>query len=704
MRKFLLISLAVLVVAVAGVWWLLSDANRYKPQLVELVHSRTGLVVAINGDLSWRLWPPVQLVAKDVTADWAADAKQPMLIAGTLRLDADLWPLLSKTPKLIIQGAAVDGLRARLERHGDRANWMPPDHAGAIVPPVPIPPPAQTAASSSELAMWEIASVALNDAVIDYVVDDKARQISIDALHMSDIAPTRRFPLRAKLTVKDAEREIPLNIAAEITFDQAVAQWQLDSVDINGAYGKQGPPFQLKADARMNTAAGTFELRNAHVEFAKVTANFDVAATDLLTTARASGHLDLPQQSLDPLADLLGTKFEAPIGIKTAFTATEQRIDLADAELRYGPSVITGKLGSTLGKKPNVTFDLATPRFVVPSTKTAVATLGGGSFAVLAFAAPSVAVDPSLDEPLLPLELVRETDWSGKLSIGQLVYEGATFDRASIVSSNSSGAIDANVDLPSFFGGTAVTSLKVDARSVAPQWNVAPKLNHVDSQALLAWLSTKYDWIAFFMAGSDLKLHGNTRRDLIASLNGHTTFDGGQGVINIVEIKNAALAVAKLAGGADKVAAWPDRLKYQRFTGNWDANGVEHVINVALDNLTFKAKGKLDTLADDMDLRATVTVNEDPKYQSFKVSSALMGLALPIRCKGSLAAPKCGADEEGTRQLVADALSGKNPEAKKRLDKAIDEKVPEQYRDAARSLLEMLNKGKQSQPPPPTSP
>ncbi len=80
------------------------------------------------------------------------------------------------------------------------------------------------------------------------------------------------------------------------------------------------------------------------------------------------------------------------------------------------------------------------------------------------------------------------------------------------------------------------------------------------------------------------------------------------------------------------------------------------MIDVALDNLTLKAKGKLDPLADDMDLRATVTVNDDPKYHSFKVGSALTGLALPIRCKGSLAAPKCGADEEGTRQLIADAL------------------------------------------------
>jgi len=107
-------------------------------------------------------------------------------------------------------------------------------------------------------------------------------------------------------------------------------------------------------------------------------------------------------------------------------------------------------------------------------------------------------------------------------------------------------------------------------------------------------------------------------------------------------------------------------------------------------------------LADDLDVRATVTVESEPKYQSFKVGSSLMGLPLPIHCKGSLASPKCGADEERTRQLVAQALSGENPEMKKRLDKAIDEKVPEQYRDAAKSLLEMLNKNKapKSAPPP----
>jgi uncharacterized protein involved in outer membrane biogenesis len=701
MRRFLIVSLLVIVAAIAGVWWLLSDANRYKAQLVELVHARTGLAVTIDGDLSWRLWPPVQLVAHGVTADWTSDATTPLLTARTLRLDADLWPLLSATPKLVIEGVAVDGLHATLQQHGDRANWMPPGHTGPALPPVPIPPPAETPApgTTPATAPWEVAEVSLSNAVIDYEVDGKATQISIDALQLKGIAPEQVFPLHAKLSVKRADREIPLTIAAQLRFDAAVAQWQVDAIDIGGAYGNPGPAFKLTGDARANTRDGTLDLANAGIEIGNVSARFDIAATDLLMSPQFSGHLDLPQQSLDSVTALLDTRVDVPIGVKAAFSANEQRIDLTDTELRYGSALVTGKLGTALGSKPNVSFDLVADRLMVPSKKTALASLGAGTFATLAFAAPSASIDPSLDEPLLPLDLIRSTDWNGKITIGQLVYEGAVFANAHIATSNDSAAVAAEVNLPEFFSGTATTQVKIDATTNTPVWTVAPRLNHVDSQALLKWLDAKYDWVAFFLAGSDLTLRGNSRAELTRSLTGHTSFDGGQGVINIVQIKNAALAVAKIAGGADKVNAWPDRLNYQRFTGNWDARGTLHVIDVALDNLTLKATGTLDTLADDMDLRATITVNDDPKYTRFKVGSSLMGIGLPIHCKGSVAAPKCGADEEGTRQLIADALSGKNPAAKEKLDKAIDEKVPEKYRDAARSLLEMLNKSSQQQKP-----
>ena len=696
MRKFLLAVALVLVVSIAGIAWLLSDANRFKPQLVELIQTHTGLAVAIHGDLSWRLWPPVQLVAQDVSADWAAGAAEPMLAARTLRLDADLWPLLAKNSKLVINGVSVDGLRAQLKQQGEHANWMPPDHAGVVAPPVPIPPPTAVAA-----APWEIANLALSDAVIDYVVDDAATQVTIDALHMSDVAPARRFPFHAKLSIKQVDREIPLTVAAQLTFDELVSQWQIDALDISGVFGKPGVPFALRANARLNTVAGKLDITDARLDLANATTRFDVAATGLLTSARYSGHLDLPQQNLASIATLFGVQLEEPVGLTTTFAATKQRIDLTEMTLHYGPSVITGKIGTPLGVKLKFDFDLATERFEVHSRQTAVTTLGGGSFAALAFAAPTVALDPSIEEPLLPLELLRSTDWRGTLAIGQLLYEGATFSNATIVSNNDGGNVEALIDLPAFFGGSATTSVKIDANVAAPQWIVAPKLTQVDSQAMLKWLNKKYDWVALFAAGGQLGMRGNTTGELIASMNGHTTFDGGQGVLNIEEIKHAALRIAEAAGGADKVTAWPDRLKYQRFTGTWDVNGADQLVDVALDNLTLHAKGKLDTLADDMDLRVTVTVNNDPQYQSFKIGSALMGLPLPMRCKGSIAAPKCGADEDGTRKLIAQALSGSNPEMTERLNKTIDEKVPEQYRDAARSLLDMLKKGN---PQPPKSP
>jgi len=654
MRKFLLGSLVAIVVVVAVVAYLLSDANRFKPQIVELIHDRTGLVVAIRGDLGWRIWPPVQLVANDVVADWVADPQDPMLTAKTLRLDADLTPLLSRDPKLVVQGVAIDGLHATLAQTGELANWTAPKHAGPVVAPI-----AAATATVDAATPWEIANVTLSDSVIDYVADGESTHVAIEALHLSGIAPTKSSPLHAKLTVTRAQRTVPLTIAANVSFDPSLTHWRIDDIDVGGIVAAQaerspvGPTFKFTGNANIDAGASTVDLSQARLEFGPTSATFDAKAT-------------------------------------------EQRIDFANLELHHDGSIITGTLGATFGADRMLTFDLHTDRFVVPSTKTAVA-VGAGSFGGVAFAAPALR-DVASEQPLLPLEIIRATDWNGTLAIGQLVYEGAQFNDARLVTRNSAAEIDSTVDLPHFFDGTANAHLTIDATGAIPQWGVTPKLDHVDSQAFLAWLGKKYDWVAHFLAGGDFTMHGNTRPELLASLDGRGTFDGGRGVINIEEIKKAAQGIAQIAGGSKYVDAWPERLKYQRFVGSWDAKGPNQSFDVALDNLTLKANGRIDVPADDMDLRATVTVNDDPKYTSFRVGSSLMGLPLPIHCQGSLAAPKCGADEERTRQLIAQGLSGENPEMKKRLDKAIDEKVPEQYRDAARSLLEMLNKNKQSKP------
>jgi hypothetical protein len=247
------------------------------------------------------------------------------------------------------------------------------------------------------------------------------------------------------------------------------------------------------------------------------------------------------------------------------------------------------------------------------------------------------------------------------------------------------------VSLPSFFGGRADAKVTVDARSSQPVWTVAPKLVDVESRQLLAFLDQRLDWTALLLAGSELTMRGTTPRELITSMKGHTTFDGGKGKLNIAELKHQVQTIALVAGKDDRVAKWPDVLDYQKMKGTWDVNGTQHDLAFDLDNLSMKAIGTYDPLAENMDMRVAVTVKSNVEPKPFQIDPLFMDVALPLRCRGSTEEPKCSADQEGVKKLIASALSGQgNPEMQKKLDKAIDEKVPEEYRDAARDLLKGL--------------
>ena len=101
-------------------------------------------------------------------------------------------------------------------------------------------------------------ALTVSDAVIDYVVDDDATQIRIDALHMSDIAPTRAISTARKTDDRTNRRRDPVDHRREAHVRRtrgAVADRRHRHQRLGG---NDGAPFQLKGNARMNTAVGTF--------------------------------------------------------------------------------------------------------------------------------------------------------------------------------------------------------------------------------------------------------------------------------------------------------------------------------------------------------------------------------------------------------------------------------------------------------------
>ena len=707
MRIFFIALILLIAGVIGAVIWLLRDPDTLRPEIESLIERETGLQVALGGELSWRLWPPVQLVVRDVAADWNDPGAEPLVQAVTLRLDADLWPLLGSDPKLVIHGVAIEGLHARLEQTGETANWLPPGYEGKAPPPIPVPPPTDTPAPPDA---WVVDALDLRDSRIDYTEDGETVRVDIAKLAISGIAPERAVPVDASLVATVGDDTIAVDANGTVTFDAAFTRWNLRDVSLEGTSKTLGAPFTAHLDAEVDVTAETFTLPRAELEVAGVSATLTANGNDFLTTPRVSGTIDLPVQNLAQALAPFDVTLDESVGVRGQFEADEKAVRLRDAEVRYADSTIRGEASMTLSDRPRATFDLDVDKFVVPVTEPATpVAVTGGPFPFAAFGAPVATVDPSLDEPLLPLDAVRELDWAGTTRVANLGYDGAEFPNVAIETSNTAGLVKANVKAPSFFGGRADASVTLDARTDQPLWTIAPKLTDVETEPLLAWLDQRLDWAALLLAGSNLELRGNTVRDLLGSVKGKTTFDGGKGKLDISELKRQVQPIALLAGKDDRIARWPDMLNYQKFTGNWAVNGHQHELAMDLDNLALVARGSYDPLADDMDMTLAVTVKTDPALQSFQINPLLMDIALPLHCRGSTEEPKCAADQDGVKRIVASALTGQsNPEVQKRLDEAIEEKVPEEHREAARALLkgfgELLNqsqKPQQKQAPPP---
>jgi hypothetical protein len=304
---------------------------------------------------------------------------------------------------------------------------------------------------------------------------------------------------------------------------------------------------------------------------------------------------------------------------------------------------------------------------------------------------------PAHADDLLPVDLLRSYRWNGACLLDWIVLRDRRFEQVTVTIENDAGDSRTRLEAPQFFGGEAELDWHVDARATPLRWRVTPTLSGVDSQALLLWLDQQLQWAAPLAYGGELTFSGNHPQALLASASGETRFDGGTGTIDIAMIKARLLELADQFNERERIARWPDVWAYQRMVGDWRIDGARHELDLALDNLAVTAAGDYDPADDALDMAVELTFGDDPDLPIFELNPLLYDLPIPLRCRGSLAEPDCRLDGDAARRIVAQALAGgENNAMRATLEQKIDEQVPEQYRDAARALLEMLSGGSQS--------
>ncbi len=288
---------------------------------------------------------------------------------------------------------------------------------------------------------------------------------------------------------------------------------------------------------------------------------------------------------------------------------------------------------------------------------------------------------------------------------------GTRFEQVSLRSNNFLGNSQSTLQMPVFFSGSAELNLAIDASSTgvepatpSPKWVVAPTATNLASHDLITWLQADSGsapaWHGPMNLSGRIETRGNRRPVMIDAAQGELLLTSNNGSIDLTKFKADIKAplqdLGQLVGKDDAFERWPDTLEYLILEGRWVAQAGQQLISARLDNLLLAASAEVDadvqhSAKDRLAARGTLTFRTDQAPLTLPVPDILQDLPLPFTCAGAPTEPQCRLDAEASKQLLTDALKGDGPAGlSKKIDAMIDEKVPEQYRRAARSLLEIL--------------
>ena len=305
-------------------------------------------------------------------------------------------------------------------------------------------------------------------------------------------------------------------------------------------------------------------------------------------------------------------------------------------------------------------------------------------------APPSVA---STNDDLLPVESILAFDANIACNLSELNAGEYKFNNAKLNVKQVAGKSKATLALADFFGGNLNTIADINVNPVPVEWDISFEGADIDSRKLLELSESKLNWQAPLEVKGQLKMLGNTEQALADSIVGSANLDGGQGSIDISQVKKALVVINQLASTKEPVGELPDQLQYNNLQAAWTIQGQANSLVVDLDNLQTSASGQIQFLADNLNLSGSAVVNTPQPGQQIKLTPALMNTAIPFDCEGQLAEPSCKPNTKAIGKMLVQILkNSQQDKVKKKISDAIEEKVPDQLKDAAKQLLNLFGK------------
>ena len=278
-------------------------------------------------------------------------------------------------------------------------------------------------------------------------------------------------------------------------------------------------------------------------------------------------------------------------------------------------------------------------------------------------------------------------------ALSRIQASDTTLTNGQLVLRQVAGKSTMSLSFADFFGGKFQTDISIDVNTSPIPWEMSFNGSEIDSRKLFALTESKLNWQAPLSAQGSFKMFGNTEQALAASVVGEAQLDGGQGSIDVSQIKKVLILINQVAGADKPVEELPDQLQYNNLQAAWTIIGPANTVVLDLDNLRASAAGPVQFLEDNLSLIGEAVVQTPQRGQQIKLAPVLLNAPIPFNCEGKLAEPSCKPDTSAVGKLLVQVVKNtQQDKVKEKLDQVIKEQVPEQFREAAKQLLNLFGK------------
>ena len=280
MRRVITTLAILLVVVVAGMTALvlLVNPNDFRTYMVQQVEQRSGYQLQVSGDLRWHVWPQLSILAGRMSLT-APGATQPMVTADNMRLDVNLWPLLSH--QLSVSQVMLKNAIIRVTPESDAQK-----PSGAPVGPSDAEP----VSSVNNGWSFNIGKLRLADSLLIWQQQGGDEYNFRDLNLNLDQNASKQANIELATRVSRNQRNFSVNLKGQMNVAQYPHRLVGQLSELNYALdGANLPPQGIKGTL---SAQGEWNGDNQHFSLQ----NMQLTANDSALDGNAEGRLALPQQ------------------------------------------------------------------------------------------------------------------------------------------------------------------------------------------------------------------------------------------------------------------------------------------------------------------------------------------------------------------------------------------------------------------------